>query len=60
MSLEYGIIRSGDYLLQDITPTLWSCPNRSPSTMVLALVLADLERVAASAVVADLVFQKLC
>ena len=50
----------GDYSLQDMFGLLWSCRSRSPSTMVVALALADLEHAVASAVVAEPVFWKLC
>ena len=60
MSLKNGNFRSENYLLLDINRALSSCRNRSPSTMVLALALADLEPAVASAVVAELVCRKLC
>lgn len=51
---------SRGYLLQDMSGPHKSSRNPSPSMLVLALALADLERAVASADVAELVFQKLC
>ena len=60
MSLKHDERSSGDHLLRDTVGPLKSSRIPSPSTMVLALALADLEPAVASDVVAELVFQKLC
>ena len=49
-----------EHLLRDILEPLESCRTRSPSTTVPASVLADLERADSFAVVAELVFRRLC
>ena len=48
------------YLLPDMSVPLQSSHNPLPLPAVLALALADLEQAVASAVVAELVFQRLC
>ena len=47
-------------LLRGMSVPLQSSHNPLPSTTVLAFALTDLEQAVASAVVAELVFQRLC
>lgn len=60
VSLECDNRSSRNYLLRDMFELLQSCRILSPWTKVQALAQADLERAVASAVVAELVFPKLC
>ncbi len=59
MSLGCDSRSSGEYSLRDMFGPLSSCRIPVPSTMVLALALADLERAVASVAVAEPVFRKI-